>query len=158
MAAITALNFDTEDGADNAFDAVQNLVKQRLLTLHDAAIVTWSMGKEKPKTRQVTNLAATGALDDSFWGVFLGIIFSAPLLGTDTGLAGSLTDAGIDDDFIKSVREKVVNGTSALFLITGNGVLDRVPEAMQDMDFELVSSRLSREQEAQLKTAFSDSN
>ena len=34
-------------------------------------------------------------------------------------LAGSLADYGIDDDFIKNVREKVTEGTSALFLLTG---------------------------------------
>ena len=46
-----------------------------------------------------------------------------PLLGLAIGAAtgalmGSLTDAGISDKFIQSVREKVTPGTSALFLLS----------------------------------------
>jgi len=39
------------------------------------------------------------------------------MLPADAGLIGSMTDIGIDADFIKSVREKVTEGTSALFLM-----------------------------------------
>ena len=52
MTALTALKFNTEDGADQALNLVQNLAKQNLITVEDAAIVTWPRGKKKPKTKQ----------------------------------------------------------------------------------------------------------
>ena len=154
MTAITALKFNIESGAENALEMMQNLAKQQLIILQDAAIVTWPTGKEKPETQQLTNLAGTGALDGAFWGTLFGLIFFLPLLDTGTGLSGSFADVGIDDNFIKSVRKKVTEGTSALFLMTSDVVLDSVSEAMKGLDLELISSNLSREQEARLIAAF----
>jgi uncharacterized membrane protein len=124
------------------------------------AIVSWPTGKNKPKTRQLVNVAGVGALDGTFWGMLFGLIFFTPLLGITVGtglraLTGSFGDVGIDDSFIKSVREKVTEGTSALFLVTSNVVLDQVMRALDGgPDFELIASHLSRTQEEQLKTAF----
>ena len=47
MTTLTVLKFETADGADKALDIVKDLNKQRLLNLHDAAIVTWPVGKKK---------------------------------------------------------------------------------------------------------------
>jgi uncharacterized membrane protein len=159
MASITVLKFNSADGAEKALEVIQNLTKQQLITLQDAAIVTWPMGKSKPKTRQLSNMTGVGALDGAFWGMLFGLIFFVPFLGLAVGaamgaLAGSFSDVGIDDDFIKSVRAKLTEGTSALFLMTSEVVLDKVADAMAGLDFELIASNLSREQEAQLKAAF----
>ena len=72
-------------------------------------------------------------------------------------LSGKFTDYGIDDDFIKSIRDKVTEGTSALFLMTSDAVVDKVVEAIKGsgQKFELVTSNLSTEQEQQLRGAFS---
>jgi uncharacterized membrane protein len=43
-------------------------------------------------------------------------------------------DVGINDSFIKQVREKVTPGTSALFLLTGDAVVDRIAEAVKGFD------------------------
>jgi uncharacterized membrane protein len=52
------------------------------------------------------------------------------------------------------VREEVTPGTSALFLMTTNAVVDRVVEEFKGSNFKLISSNLSKEQEEQLRTAF----
>jgi uncharacterized membrane protein len=64
-----------------------------------------------------------------FWGMLLGFIFATPLFGMAVGAAfGALSrafrDYGIDDDFIKRVRSQVTEGTSALFLMTSEAVMD----------------------------------
>jgi len=69
-------------------------------------------------------------------------------------LTGHFADYGIDDNFIKRVRSEVEPGTSALFLMTTNAVVDRVVEELKGMDFELVSTNLSKEQEEELRNAF----
>jgi uncharacterized membrane protein len=67
-----------------------------------------------------------------------------------------MADVGIDDNFIKEVRDKVTPGTSALFLLTSNAVVDRVVEEVKRRgpQFELIASNLSQEQENQLREAF----
>ena len=159
MATITVLKFPTPEGADAALDMVQSLSKQQLITLHDAAIVTWPEGAKKPKTKQLANMAGLGALDGAFWGMLFGLIFFVPFLGAAVGagmgaLFGSMTDVGIDDDFIKSVKDKVTEGTSGLFLMTSDAVLDRVADAFKGIDFEIVSTNLSKEEEDKLREAF----
>ena len=91
--------------------------------------------------------------------MLFGLIFFVPVLGLAVGaaigaVAGAMTDYGIDDKFIKQTREKVTEGTSALFLLTGGAILDRVVEELKGFEFELISSNLTKEQEEQLKEAF----
>ena len=42
---------------------------------------------------------------------------------------GSMKHIGIEEDFMKSILNKVTEGTSALFLMTNDAVEDRVVEA-----------------------------
>ena len=159
MATITVLKFETATGAGEALNLVKSLSKQRLINLQDAAIVTWPEGKKKPKTKQLTSMAGMGALDGAFWGMLFGLIFFIPLFGMAFGaamgaLAGKFTDYGIDDDFIKSVRGQVTEGTSALFLMTSDAVLDKVADAFKGIEFEIVTTNLSNEEEAELREAF----
>ena len=66
-----------------------------------------------------------------------------------------MADVGIDDDFIKQVREKVTEGTSALFALTsGATALDKVIDELKAYDFEIISTNLPEEQEKQLREAF----
>jgi uncharacterized membrane protein len=159
MATISVLKFSTADGAEQALGTVQGLSKQHLINLHDAAIVTWSEGRKKPKTRQLANLTGAGALDGAFWGMLFGLIFFVPFFGMALGaamgaLAGKFSDYGIDDDFIKSVQNQVTEGTSALFLMTSEAVVDKVADAMKGLDFEIVATNLSKEEEDTLRAAF----
>jgi len=79
------------------------------------------------------------------------------LLGLQWGaMAGSMADVGITEDFIKSVRSKVTEGTSALFLMTSDAVQDKVAEAAKGLKFELIASNLSKEEEEKLRAAFAE--
>ena len=161
MATLTVLKFETADGAAKALDVIKDLSKQKLINLHDAAIVTWPEGKKKPKTEQLHDLTGTGALSGAFWGMLFGLIFFVPIIGLAIGaamgaLTGSMTDIGIDDKFIQTIRSKVTEGTSALFLMTSDAVEDRVLEAMKQLNFELIASNLSKAEEEKLRAAFAE--
>ena len=58
------------------------------------------------------------------------------------------------DDFIKRARSAVVEGTSALFLMTSDAVMDRVSERMKNLKFDIIATNLSKEQEDQLREVF----
>ena len=85
-----------------------------------------------------------------------------PLLGAAIGaatgaLAGSLNDVGIDDSFINKVRDQVTPGTSALFVMTSDAVIDKVHEAFAGhAPSELLFTNLSHEQETALRDVFAE--
>jgi uncharacterized membrane protein len=159
MATLTVWRFPTAEGAEGAEYTLDQLQKQELIQVHDAAIVTYPIGAKKPKTRELNSLTGAAALGGAFWGLLFGLIFFVPLLGVAIGaglgaLAGSMTDVGIDDDFIETVRTQITPGTSALFALTSDAVLDRVKEAFAGQDMELISTNLTTEQEAKLREVF----
>ncbi|HEY2204482.1 MAG TPA: DUF1269 domain-containing protein [Pseudonocardia sp.] len=161
MGTLTVWKFDTAGGADNALTLLQRLQKEELIQVNDAACVSWPEGRKKPKTEQLHSLTGAGALGGSFWGLLFGLIFFVPLLGLAVGaamgaLSGSLADVGIDDDFIKKVRDHVTPGTSALFVMTSNVVVDRVLDNFKDSGATLLSTNLSTAQEQQLREAFAE--
>ena len=161
MASLTVWKFSTPYGAEAAMEKLQALQAQQLITVQDAAVVSWEEGKKKPKTNQLHDTKKGGALGGGFWGLLFGLIFFVPILGLAIGAAsgalfGSLADVGISDSFIKSVRDQVTPGTSALFLLSSDAVIDRVKEEFPSHDAELISTNLSTEQEAKLREAFAD--
>ena len=161
MATLTVLEFETSSGAEQMMNSLGDLQRQRLITVQDAAIVSWPVGAKKPRTQQLHNVAAAGALGGAFWGMLFGLIFLVPLFGMAIGaafgaLGGAFTDVGIDDNFIKRVREDVKEGNSALFLLSSGAVPDRLAEEFKQrgLNFKLIASNLTQEQEAKLREIF----
>jgi uncharacterized membrane protein len=161
MAALTVWKFNTPDGAEQVLSKLEGLSKQQLITIEDAAGVSWQPGKKKPKTRQLHSMAGAGALGGAFWGMLFGLLFFVPFFGLAVGaamgaLAGHFSDYGIDDNFIKQVQSKVTEGTSALFLLSSDVTVDKVSDALKGTQMELIQSNLSDEQEAKLREDFGE--
>jgi uncharacterized membrane protein len=160
MATLSVLKFNDPGGADRVLIALEGLQERQMIFLEDAAVVTWPAGDKKPKTYQLHGTAGAGATWGALWGFLFGLIFFVPFLGAAIGagmggLSGSLVDVGIDDDFIKQVREAVTPGTSALFALTGGATApDKVIDELKQYDFEIISTNLPQEQENKLREAF----
>jgi uncharacterized membrane protein len=159
MATLTAWKFSSPYGADDALATLEKLQAEQLIQVQDAAVVTWEPSRKKPKTRELHSMRKAGALGGGFWGLLFGLIFFIPILGLAIGAAtgaifGSLADVGISEAFIDSVRQKVTPGTSALFLLSSEAVMDRVAAEFRDTNAELISTNLSAEQESKLRAAF----
>ena len=159
MATLTVVKFDDPAGAARVLAALQDMHGRQLITLEDAAVVSWPKGKKKPlmPKQGVGQMALGGA----FWGFLFGLIFFAPFLGaaiaagTTALLWSSLEDEGIDEEFIKRVSEKVTEGTSALFALTSEAKLDEVIEELKHYDdFEIISTDMPAEREKKLREAF----
>ncbi len=161
MSTFTVWKFDTPNGAELAESKLQGLQSQELIKVLDAATVSWPAGAKKPKTKQLHSAKAAGALGGSFWGLLFGLLFFIPILGLAMGaalgaLSGSLAHIGIDEDFINQVRSEITPGTSALFVMTSDAVLDKVRDAFAGEHMELISANVSEEQEAKLREAFGE--
>ena len=160
-ATLSVLKFPSADGAGVALQKLQDMQKNGLIDVQDAAIVSWPADKNKPSTQQLHNITGASALNGAFWGMLFGLLFFVPFLGAAIGagmgaLMGHFVDIGIDDDFIKETRDAITPGTSGLFLLSANAVADRVIPEFQGMGIEVVATNLSHEEEAQLKAAFAD--
>src|SRR5207245_11750673 len=136
---------------ETMLSTLEKLQKQQLIQVQDAAIVTWPVGAKKPKTRQLSSMAAAGALCGAFWGMLFGLLFFIPFFGLAVGaaigaIAGHYAKYGIDENFINQVREKVTEGTSALFLLTSWAVVDRVAEAVNGQQLGIIHTILPTRQ------------
>ena len=159
MATLTAFRFETVDGADDALGVISMLQEQQLITVLDAALVSWPKGKNRPSTRQVVSPTGTQLLDGTFWGMLFGLIFFIPVL--DTGhrqeterLTSALSDVGIEDTFIYQVRSKLTEGTSALFVLSRDAVMDRINDASKGKKPDLIAINLPRDEEIKLRNLF----
>ena len=161
MATLTVWKFEDAEGAQRALSIAEDLQKQQLIDVLDGAVVSWPAGAKKPKTSQLHHRSEPRAFGATFWESLFDFLYFLPVIGNAFGRAaaafsGSMADVGIEDSFIESVREKVKPGTSALFAVTSDAVLDRVGAAMTDAGLqpEMVKTNLSDEQEKALREAF----
>jgi uncharacterized membrane protein len=162
MGTLTVWKFESWNAANQAIGTLEGLAKQGLITVHDAASVSWQPGGRRPKTRELRSLTGAGAIGGMFWGMLFGMIFLMPLAGAAIGaasgaVAGSPADVGIDDNFIKSARDQITPGTSALFLLSSDAVLDKIKQSFAATGLtkaELIKSNLSDAQEATLREMF----
>lgn len=158
MANLIALAYENEYGAKDTLREVEELQKQGLLKVEDAAVaVRHKSGKVKVK--QATSLAGAGALGGAFWGMLFGLLFFVPFLGMAVGAAtgalfGKAADYGINDDFIRRVSEAVQPGNSALFLLVSDVQVDKVIEKLKPYGGKIVHTSLSKEEEGRLKESF----
>ena len=156
---LSVWKFETSDGAEDAERILLDLQIEKVIVVVDAAVVSWDIDAKKPTTRQLNSTTGAGALGGAFWGLLFGLVFFVPLLGAAIGAvsgaaAGSLVDVGIDDSFIEGVRDQVVPGTSALFVLTTDAVVDRVADAFRGTRAHLIETNLSQEEESRLREVF----
>src|SRR5687767_12489221 len=124
MNTLTVWRFDGPEAAEQeALPRLERLAALSLISVDDAVAVSWPEGRRKPSIRSLGSVTGGGDLWGGSWGMLLGLIFLVPIAGPAFGaaagaFAGGLADFGIDDDFIKQVRDVVTPGTSALFLVT----------------------------------------
>jgi uncharacterized membrane protein len=161
MSSLTVWKFRSTDGAQEALSLLTDLLGRQLIAVLGAAVVSWEIGHRKPCARELRGIGQHGALGGGFWGLLFGLIFFVPMLGLAIAAAAgaliaTMADVGISDSFIREVREKVTPGTSALFLLSSDDVLDAVAECLAGAgeDAELVRASLSRDQAEKLRAAF----
>jgi uncharacterized membrane protein len=162
MTTLTIWRFGSPDAAQHAAHRVQSLARNQLIVVHDAAVVWWPPDRKRPKLRQLNDMKGRGALSGAFWGMLFGLIFLMPLVGAAVGAAagaagGALSDVGIDDELIQRIREQLTPGTSALFLLTSDAVIDRIQGVFTEEERpDLLFTNLSPEYEEALREIFTE--
>jgi uncharacterized membrane protein len=167
MSELVVVGFKDTEEADRVLLRLSNLKREYLIDIEDAVVVVRDE-TGKVHLKQSINLVTTGAtsgfISGSLWGTFVGLLFLNPLLGFVTGsvvgigagaLGGSLSDYGINDDFIKSLAETIPNNSSALFILVRKAQPEKVLAELSDVQGKIIHTSLSPEQEKRLREALS---
>jgi uncharacterized membrane protein len=93
--------------------------------------------------------------------MLLGLVFLTPIAGPTFGaaagaVAGTLSDFGVEDDYVKRARETVTPGTSALFVISDDRGVEQIEAALDGQEFALLRTDLTHEQARQLYAALGE--
>jgi uncharacterized membrane protein len=155
MTAFTVWKFGGPDEAEHAVSLLKTAEDDGLVTLLDHATVSWPSGEQKPKIRHGGSHRTGWGM---FWGLLLGGLFAVPLLGVAAGAGiGAVSKAteklGITEEQLEQIRSEITEGTSALFVVSEEGDLDRLGERFRGMKMTLVQTNLTQaERELLLET------
>jgi uncharacterized membrane protein len=159
MSTLVAIVYPDEFRAAEVLAAVQRLQDRFLVNLADSCCVT--RDKEgHVKLHQSFNVTSAGALNGALWGTLVGLVFFNPLVGLAAGtavgaLAGKSSDHGIPDQFMQDLGEKMVPGSSAVFMLIRMMTFDKLESELAKFGGHILYADLSKEQAAHLENLLS---
>ncbi|MFB4284429.1 DUF1269 domain-containing protein [Nonomuraea sp. MTCD27] len=126
MSHLIAIAYPDVRTAMSVRDRLAQMQKENLITLEDAAVVEREQAG-KIKLHQSTSMVGMGAA------------------------GGALSDAGVDDDFMRQLATKLEPGTAALFLLVVQSTPDKVIPQIAEYGGHIIQTTLSHEEEEQLR-------
>jgi uncharacterized membrane protein len=159
MSTLVAIAYPDQATAEQVRTTLAEAMQEHLIELDDAVVVTRD-GDGKIKLHQAANTTAAGAAGGALWGGLIGLIFLVPLLGMAVGAAsgaaaGALSDAGVDDNFMKDLAAKLEPGSAALIVLVRSATADKILERIQGFGGHVLQSSLSQDAEDRLQAALS---
>lgn len=162
MSELIVVTYPDKFRAAEVMTALGRLQVEHLIDLEDACYVTKD-SQGNVKLHQAVNLAATGAVSGGFWGSLIGLLFLNPLLGGLVGagagaLTGAISDYGISDDFIRSLSEKLMPDSSAIFILVRKITPDKVQAELAQFGGTVLRTSFTQAEEEQWQRALSGGN
>jgi len=132
--------------------------KAHLIELEDLAIVE-RRGDGKIKLHQ-PSLAGVGATGGALWGGLIGLIFLVPLLGMAIGAAsgaaaGAMSDAGVDDKFMKELGTKLQPGGAAVVMLVRSANMEKMLSEIK-IPGDVIQTSLTGDTEQALRDALAN--
>jgi uncharacterized membrane protein len=160
MSELVAISYPDRQTAQVVRDILVDLSHGRLIVLEDAVVVT-SDADGKIKLEQSRKQGRADAGRGALWGGAIGLLFLAPLLGAAVGAAaggaaGSLSDLGIDDDFMRELGESLEPPRAALVLLVREANADKVLPEIREYGGRVMRTSLTDEAEAALRTGLGE--
>lgn len=155
MTDLIVIGFDGTHKADEALLQLQQLEKEHLIDLEDAAVVIRNAAGDI-KIRQTTDLTSATTLAGGVWGLLIGALLANPIIGivvgTGIGAFGGVTaDIGINDDFIEELGQTLSPDSSAVFILAKQTTTDRVSEDLRPFKGRILHTSLSVDDETRLR-------
>jgi len=157
MADLVVIAFPSEAKAEEVRNKLLAMQKDYLIELGDAVIAV-KQPNGKVKLNQLFHPTAAGAVSGAFWGTLIGWLFLMPVAGAALGaaggaLGGTMTDLGIDDQFMKGIGQTLQSGNAALFLLIRKVTGDKVLAGLQGEGGTVLRTSLDHTKEEALRQA-----
>jgi uncharacterized membrane protein len=160
---LVARVFDDMAGAGKALAFLDELQREQkgVIKVQNAAVLTKDQeGKtsvyERAEEKDTRRGRVFGALTGGLVGLVAGPVGAVlgALAGAGVGnLASKRIDAGLSDEFLKNLQDRLQPGTSALIVLVENEWVDSLAEAWKDMDGVVFQHTLSDQLVADLIAA-----
>jgi uncharacterized membrane protein len=160
MSTLVAIAYPDAETAERVRAELVQATKEHLVQLEDAVVVE-HRADGKIKLHQAMSTTGAGAAGGALWGGFIGLLFLAPLLGMAIGAAsgaaaGKVTDAGVNDNFMKELGAKVAPGGAALIYLGRSDAPEKVLDRVKQYGGEVIQTSLDAEQEEHLRSALGE--
>lgn len=156
MSNLIVLVFDSDEEASQVMGAIKSLRKENFISLDDTAVIVKDADGKVHVKNEIDRGIKLGAGIGSLMGLFLGMLFGGPvgalLLGGAGGaLVGKLVDMGVDQKFVKQLKEELPPGSSALFLLVHDANSNVAMAALRPYKGTVYHTTLDSDTEAELQ-------
>ena len=156
MASLIVITFDNDEEATKVMKTIKSLRKEAFISLDDTAVVVRDSDGEFHVKNEIDRGIKLGAGIGSLIGLFVGFMFGGPLgsllLGGIGGaIVGKVADMGIDQKFVKEVKEQMEPGSSALFLLVREANTNAAIAALRPYQGSVYHTSLDPEAEEELR-------
>ncbi|HEY4096348.1 MAG TPA: DUF1269 domain-containing protein [Baekduia sp.] len=157
MSNLIAVAYPDMPTAERVAANLDEARKGHLLDLDDLVLVEHRDNGEI-KLHQ-PSMAGAGALGGAAWGGLIGLLFLVPFFGMAIGAAtgaaaGAMSDAGVDDKFMKDLGEQLQPGNVAVVALVHNANMEKLLEDVK-IPGTIIHSSLDDETETALAEALS---
>ena len=102
-------------------------------------------GEGKIKLHQSRSTTGKGAAGGAVWGMMIGFVFFAPLLGAAIGAAtgsavGKQKDVGVEDDFMERLGAKLHNNSGAVVVLVRRSTPEKVLPRITQFGGEVIQT------------------
>jgi uncharacterized membrane protein len=150
MPSLTVWLYPTAFGAESGELHLRSLVERDAIRVHDAATIVWMPHDAEPLVRPVDHRTLKSAGRGAVVGALVGLVILNPVAGAAVGAGAGAAirkarSAGIDEEFVASVRAKVTPGTSALLVLSSDADPVAVGEVVRNSEAVLLHAELTPE-------------
>ncbi len=154
MSELMVIGYDDEITAGRVLDELQELQREYLVDLDDAAVLVRNQ-RGKVKVTTTDHSVSVGALSGMFWGTLIGLIFLVPVVGLVYGgligaAAGGINRLDIKEDFKREFGAMVQPGNSAILAVVRRAAPEQIIEALEPYGGKVLRTSLSHEAEEKL--------
>ncbi|MEU7635301.1 MULTISPECIES: DUF1269 domain-containing protein [unclassified Streptomyces] len=158
MSDLIIIGYENAEQARKAENRIQDLERQHVVVLTGLAVISADANghiyvdtHDDIPRRAIATSATAGAL----WGLVLGMLFLMPVIGllgaAVGGLAGKLSQSGLDKRFRDRAHELLEPGKAAVVVMTTKLKEDQFAAALQPLGGTVLKTSLSQSDEHELE-------